>query len=177
MDISGMFPDIKKIVLNLKFQFFITLLLFIKYLFRLIFSNQTDILIAYIIKITPNFIKTILNVSIMELKVTLLFSQFMLFLFFILIIILSTVYEQNKIRKNYYSTRVTIDTLDKIFITITNIIVCIWLIKLINGMSLRFLFELSIKSNKFFSIFSIAMILFVYFLGGHAFFLKEEKNY
>ena len=175
MDKNNIFSQIKGIILNLRYQFFIIFLLFLKYIFKLVYKDRAYTFMSYMQRIIPKFIKNIVSVSQMELKGILLFSTFLLLVFIILVTILSCIYERNKIKKNFFNTKITINLFTNIIITLANIILFIWLINLINGMSLQALFELFTESNMFLSGCSILVIIFIYVLSFYAFFLKEEE--
>jgi len=175
MDVSNIFLKLKKVILNLRYQFFIIFLLFMKYIFKLVFGERANVFISYIQRIIPKFIKNIVSVNQMELEGLLLFSTYLLLVFVILVVILSCIYEQNKIKKNLFNTKVTINLFTNIVITLANIILFICLINLINGMSIQDLFELFTKSNEILSIYSMLVIIFIYGLSFYAFFFKKEE--
>lgn len=167
MDKEDIFSIIQKGISNLRYQFFIELILLLFYIFKLMYPVSAKAILEYINSFLPNFLIKIFSVVPDELRALILLITFFMVSIFILLLILAGIYEQNIVRVNYFNIASTISIFEKLDTTLANIIVFIFLFNLINDMSFTGLFS-------YFNVGHI-LILFIYIGCFNSFFLNHEK--
>lgn len=125
----------KNVLSDMKSQFFISFVLLLIYISSIFSSKNTSVLLNYIYRIFPKFLRNVLYVSYDELRSIIFLFSVCMITSLVFIIILGFLYEQDKIKINIFNTHSLIKTLEKLFMGCMNAIVYLFLLNLINGMS------------------------------------------
>lgn len=123
-----------KIILDIKYQFYVIIFLIFTLIFKMIFTQQYLRLTNYLYKILPKFINAILSISIYEVKAIQLFLIVIIIGSLAIICLISLLVEQKIVRNiNYYNAFNTIRVFEKWVITGVNGVVAISIISNLYG--------------------------------------------
>jgi hypothetical protein len=123
-----------KLINEIRYQFYIVVFLFSIFIFKVIWPKKITILIKYLDKILPNFLKKAFYISFDELQAIILLASFLMVLSGVTFFCLSLLCKQNKIRFNYINVLVCTKSVEWLTITSANVVIVLFLINYINGM-------------------------------------------